>query len=41
MFNPLYLIRVISCLFLMEIVLSEASAKNYNDENILLMDISY
>ena len=40
MFNPLFLIRVISCLFLMEIILSEASAKNYNDENILLMDIT-
>ena len=33
MFNPLYLIRVISCLFLMEIILSETSAKNYDDEN--------
>ena len=40
MFNPLYLIRVISCLFLMEIILSETSAKNYNDENVLLMDIT-
>ena len=40
MFNPLYLIRVIFCLFLMEIILSETSAKNYNDENVMLMDIT-